>query len=114
MGAQAGLGAGAGEGWGGTDGRSGEESRPYLRQLIRDTHIAGQLFKAHSCVTQPEVPAGSPCLSIHPGLEGQEREREVEVGGEGSQGSRSKVAQSLGAFISAPFQVSSSSCLHEL
>lgn len=112
MGAQAGLGAGAGAVGGGTDGRSGEESRPYLRQLIRDTHIAGQLFKAHSCVTQPEVPPGSLCLSIHPGLEGQESEREV--GGRGSQGSRSKVVQSLGAFIFALFQVSSSSCLHEL
>lgn len=29
-----------------TNGRSGEESSAYLRQLIRDTHIAGQLFKA--------------------------------------------------------------------
>lgn len=87
MGAQAGLGAGAGAvGGGGTDGRSGEESRPYLRQLIRDTHIAGQLFKAHSCVTQPEVPPGSPCLSIHPGLEGQESEREVGGGGRGGGG----------------------------
>ena len=62
---------------GSTDGRRGEESRPYLRQLIRDTHIAGQLFKAHSCITQPEVPVGSLSLSIHPGLEGQESERKV-------------------------------------
>lgn len=37
----------------------GEEGRPYLRQLIRDTHIAGQLFKAHSCRTQPQVPPTS-------------------------------------------------------
>lgn len=62
-----------------TDGRSGEESRPYLRQLIRDTHIAGQLFKAHSCITQPKVPVGLLSLSIHPGLEGQESERKVEL-----------------------------------
>lgn len=47
MGAQAGRGAGAG---------AGEESRPYLRQLIRDTHIAGQLFKAHFCIAQPKAP----------------------------------------------------------
>lgn len=57
--------------WRSTDGRRGEESRPYLRQLIRDTHIAGQLFKAHSCITQPKVPVGSLLLPIHPGLEGQ-------------------------------------------
>lgn len=63
---------------GGADGRSGEESRPYLRQLIRDTHIAGQLFKAHSCITQPKVPVGSLSLSTHPGLEGQESERKAE------------------------------------
>lgn len=59
--------------------RSGEESRPYLKQLIRDTHIAGQLFKAHSCITQPKVPVGSLSLSIPPGLEGQESERKVEL-----------------------------------
>lgn len=68
MGAQAGLGAGAGGE--GTDGRRGEESRPYLRQLIRDTHIAGQLFKAHSCVTQPEGSTGL-AVSFHPSWPGR-------------------------------------------
>ena len=86
---QAGLGAGEGgrEGGrggrggdgsvGGTDGRSEEESRPYLRQFIRDTHIVGQLFKAHSCITQPKVPVGLLPLSIHPGPEGQRSEMKV-------------------------------------
>jgi len=66
-------------GAGGADGRSGEESRPYLRQLIRDTHIAGQLFKAHSCITQPKVPVGSVSFHHPPGLEGRESERKVEL-----------------------------------
>lgn len=67
-------------------GRRGEESRAYLRQLIRDTHIAGQLFKAHSCITPLKVPVGLPASSTPPppppptpfGREGRESERKVE------------------------------------
>lgn len=51
-----------------------ERSTSYLRQLIRETHIAGQLFKAYSWITYRRKPLEVfPPYSLHPpGREGHE------------------------------------------
>ena len=63
-------------------GGVGRKARPYLRQLIRDTHIAGQLFKAHSCITQARGSSGL-AVSFPSTLDWKVREK---VGGEGGAG----------------------------